>query len=240
MHIRKGHFSSWFDTTLPIYTLASALYALLVRCISVATSCSTLYHGPWLSSNCKSKKFLLSFFVSHTSAFVVPHPLLLSRLIPSFEQEQHSSVQFSCSVKSYFGGPHGLQHLRPPCPSPTLAARSEFMPIESLKPSNHLTLCPPFLLLPLIFPSIMVFSNEAVLHIRWPKYWSFSFSTSLSNEYSGLISFRIDWWDFLVVRVTLRSFLQNYSAKASILWCSAFFVVQLSHPYMTTGKTRFD
>ena len=96
---------------------------------------------------------------------------------------------------------------------------------------------PPLLLLPSIFPSIRVFFNESVLHIRWPKYWSFSFSISPSNEYSGLISFRMDWFDLLVVQGTLMSLLQHHSSKPSILWCSAFFMVQLSHPYMTTGKT---
>ena len=103
-------------------------------------------------------------------------------------------------------------------------------------PSNHLILCHP-LLLPSIFPSIRVFSNESVLHIRWPKYWSFSFSISPSNEYSGLTSFRMDWLDLLAVQGTLKSLLQHHSWKASILWCSAFFIVQFSHPYMTTGKT---
>ena len=111
------------------------------------------------------------------------------------------------------------------------------MSIELVMPSNHLILCHPFLLLPSIFPSIRVFSNESVLHIRWPKYWSFSFSISPSNEYSGLISFRMDWLDLLAVQGTLKSLLQHYSSKASILQCSAFFIVQLSHLYMTTGKT---
>ena len=113
----------------------------------------------------------------------------------------------------------------------------KLMSIESVMPSNHLILCCPLLLLPSIFPSIRVFSNESALHIRWPKYWSFSFSISPSNEYSGLISFRMDWLDLLAVQGTLKSLLQYHSSKASILWCSAFFIVQLSHPYMTTGKT---
>ena len=104
-------------------------------------------------------------------------------------------------------------------------------------PSNHLILCCPFLLLPSIFPRIRVFSNELALHIRWPKYWTFSFSVSPSNEYSGLISFRIDWLDFLAVQGSLKSLLQHHSSKASILQCLAFFMVQLSHPCMTTGKT---
>ena len=104
-------------------------------------------------------------------------------------------------------------------------------------PSNHLILCHPLLLWPSIFPSIRVFSNESALRIRWPKYWSFSFSISPSNEYPGLISFRMDWLDLLAVQGTLKSLLQHHSSKASILWHSAFFTVQLSHPYMTTGKT---
>ena len=112
----------------------------------------------------------------------------------------------------------------------------KLMSIESVMPSNHLILCRP-LLLPSIFPNIRVFSNKSVLHIRWPKYWSFSFS--LSNEYSGLISFRIDWFDLFAVPGTLKSLLQHHSSKASILWCSALFMVQLSHPYMTTGGSVF-
>ena len=110
------------------------------------------------------------------------------------------------------------------------------MSIELVMPSNHLILCRPLLLLPSIYPSIRVFSNESVLCIRWPKYWSFSFSCSPSNEYSGLISLRIDWFDLLEVQGTLKSFLQHHNSKASILQCSAFCIVQLSHPYMTTGK----
>ena len=111
------------------------------------------------------------------------------------------------------------------------------MSTESVVPSNHLILCHPLLLLSSIFPSIRVFSSESVLHMRWPKCWSFSFSISLSNEYSGLISFRMDLLDILAVQGTLKSLLQYHSSKASILWRSTFFIVQLSHPYMTTGKT---
>ena len=111
------------------------------------------------------------------------------------------------------------------------------MSIESLMPSNHLILCRPLLLLPSIFPTIRVFSNESALHIRWPKYWSLSFNISPSNEHPGPISFKMDWLDFLAVQGTLKSLLQHHSSKASILLCSAFFIVQLSHPYMTTGKT---
>ena len=110
------------------------------------------------------------------------------------------------------------------------------MTSESVMPSSHLILCHPFLLLPPIPPSIRVFSKESTLHMRWPKYWSFSFNISPSNEYSGLISFRMDWLDFLAVQGTLKSLLQYHSSKASILRCSAFFLVQFSHPYMTTAK----
>ena len=111
------------------------------------------------------------------------------------------------------------------------------MSIESVIPSNHLILCRPLLLLPSVFSSIRVFSNESALHIRWPKYWSFSFNISPSNEYSGLTSFRMDWLDLLAIQGTLKSLLQHHSSKASVLRHSAFFIVQLSHPYMTTGKT---
>ena len=109
--------------------------------------------------------------------------------------------------------------------------------LRSVMPSNHLILCHPLLLLPSIFPSIRVFSNEFVLHIRWPKYWSFSFSISPFNKYSGLISFRMDWLDLLAIQGTPKSPLQHHSSKASIFWLSAFFIVQLLHSYMTTGKT---
>ena len=113
----------------------------------------------------------------------------------------------------------------------------KLMCIESVMPFNHLILCCPLLLPPSLFPSIRVFSNESALHIRWPKYWSCSFSISPSNEYSGLLSFRMDLLDLLAVQGTLKSLLQHHSSKASILRCSAFFIVQLSHPYMTTGET---
>ena len=136
---------------------------------------------------------------------------------------------------------HGLPHARPPCPSPTPGACSNsFMSIESVKPSNHLVLCLPLLLLPSIFPSFRVFSSESVLHIRWPKYWSFSFSISSSNETSRLIFFTIDWFDFLAVQGTLKSLLQHHSSKGSILRCSAFFMVQLSHPYDYWKSHSFD
>ena len=134
---------------------------------------------------------------------------------------------------SYSFPPHGPQHTRPPCPSPTPRVYSNSSPLSRW--SNHLILCHNLCLPPSIFPNIRVFSNESALHIRWPKYWSFSISPS--NEYSGLISFRMDWLDLLVVQGTLKSLLQHHCSKASILRCSAFFMVQLSHPYTTTGKT---
>ena len=115
---------------------------------------------------------------------------------------------------------------------------TQLMSIESVMPSDHLILCRPLLLSPSIFPSIRVFSNKSVLPIRWPEYWSFSFSISPSNEYSGLISFRMDWIDFFAVLGTLKSLLQHHSSKASILQCLAFFIALLSYPYMTTGKTK--
>ena len=134
---------------------------------------------------------------------------------------------FSRSVVSDPLRPRGLQHARLPCLSPSLGAYSNSKKkantIESVIPSNHLILCRPLLLPPLIFPSIRVFPSESVLCIRWPKYWSFSFSISPSNEHSGLISFRMDWLDLLAVQGTLKSLLQHHSSKASILWCSAFF-----------------
>ena len=140
---------------------------------------------------------------------------------------------FSHSVMSNSLQLHGLQHATFPCPS--LSPR--VMSIDLMMPSNHLIFCCPLLLLPSIFPSIRVFSNESVLHIRWPKYWSFSFSISLSKEIPGLISFKMDWLDLLAVQGTLKSLLQHHSSKASIFRRSAFFTVQLSYPYMTTGKT---
>ena len=137
---------------------------------------------------------------------------------------------FRSSVMSNSLRPHGRQHARLPCPSPSTG----LMSIESVMPSNHLILCHPLLLLPSIFPSIRIFSNESALCIRWPKYWSFSISPS--NEYLQLISFRIDWFDLLAVQGTLKSLLQHHNSKASIL-CSDFFMIQLSNPHMTTRKS---
>ena len=133
--------------------------------------------------------------------------------------------------------PHGLEHVSLPCPTPTPGAYWNSCPLSLWYQSNHLILCHPLLLLPSIFSSIRVFSNESVLHIRWPMYWSFSFNISPSNEYSGLISFKMEWLDLLAIQGTLKSLLQHHSSKSSILRHSAFFTVQLSHPYMTTGKT---
>ena len=147
-----------------------------------------------------------------------------------------SSVQFSCSVvsNSATSWPAARQASLSVTHSQSLL---KVMSIESVISSNHLILCHPLLLPPSIFPSIRVFSNESVLRMRWPKYWSYSFSISPSNEYSGFISFRLDWLDLLAGQGTHKSLLQHHSSKASILRCSAFFIAQLSHPYMTTGKT---
>ena len=160
----------------------------------------------------------------------------ISHLFHSSPYIQPSSVQFSCSVVSDSVQSHGMQHTRPPCPSPTPRIYPNSCPLSWW---CHPTISSsrPLFLLPSIFPGIRVFSNESVLRITWPKYWSFSFNISPSNEYSGLISFRMDWLDLLVVKGPLKSLLQHHSSKASILRHSAFFTVQLSHPYRTTGKT---
>ena len=146
------------------------------------------------------------------------------------------SVQFSPSVVSNALQSHESQHARPPCLSPTPGVYP-LMSTQSVMPSRHLILCHPLFLLPSIPPSIKVFSNESTLPMRWPKYWSFSFSIIPSKEIPRLISFRMDWLDLLAVQGTLKRLLQHHSLKTSILQCSAFFTVQLSHPYMTTGKT---
>ena len=145
-----------------------------------------------------------------------------------------SSAQFSHSVVSDSLQPHESQHARPPLSITISGSSLKLTSIELVMPSSHLTLCCPLLLLPPIPPSIRVFSNESTLRMRWPKYWSFSFSIIPFKEIPGLISFRIDWLDLLAVQGTLKSFLQHQSSKASILQCSAFFTVQPSHPYMTT------
>ena len=145
-------------------------------------------------------------------------------------------IKFSQSVMSDSLRPHKLQHARLPCLSPNPRACSQSCSL-SWWCHTAISSCHPLLFLPLIFPSIRIFSNESALHIRWPKYWSFSFSTSSFNEYSGLISFRMDCFDLFAVQGTLKSLLQHHISKASILLCWAFFIVWLSHPYMTTGKT---
>ena len=158
------------------------------------------------------------------------------RLIYKSQLLSFGSVHFSCSVVSDFATPWTAARQ---VSLSIINSRSLLTPmsIELVMPSNHLILCHPLLLPPSVFPSIRVFSNVLVLHIRWPKYWSFSFSISPSNEYSGVISFRMDWIDLLAVQGTLKSLFQHHSSKASILCCSSFFIVQLSYPYMTTGKT---
>ena len=148
-----------------------------------------------------------------------------------------SSVQFSCSVVSNSFQPHGLVAHQASLSITNFWSLLKLMSIKSVMPSSHLILCHPLLLMSSIFPSIRVFSTESALHIRWPKSWSFSFSISSSNEYSGLISFRIDCFDLLTVQGTLKSFLQHHSFKASIIWQSTLFMVQLPHPYMTAEKT---
>ena len=147
-----------------------------------------------------------------------------------------ASVQFSHSCVLDSLQPHESQEARPPCPSP-FRGSLRLMSIESVIPSSHLILCRPLLLLPSILPSNRVFSNESTLRMRWPKYWGFSFRIIPSKEHPGPISFRMDWLDLLAVQGTLKSLLQHHSSKASILQRSAFFTVQLSHPYMTAGKT---
>ena len=154
----------------------------------------------------------------------------------AFECHQFSSVQFSHSVMSNFLQPHEPKHTGASLSTTNFQSLPKLMSVELVMPSNHLILCCPLLLLPKIFPSIRVFSKESVLHIRWLKEWNFSFSISPSNKYSGPISLRMDWLDLPAVHGTLKSLLQNYSTKVSILWCSVFFIVQLSQPYTTTGK----
>ena len=152
-------------------------------------------------------------------------------------REIEASVQFSCSVVSDSLQPHESHAAHQASLSITSSwSLLKLLSIELVMPSSHLILCRPLLLLPSIPPSIKVFSNESTLHVRWPKYWSFSFSISLSNEHPGLITFRMDWLDLFAVQGTCKSLLQHHSSKASILQHSAFLTVQLSHPYMTTGK----
>ena len=155
--------------------------------------------------------------------------------MPEEQENSFSPFQFSRSVVSDSLQPHARQAS---LSITNFRSSPKLMCIRSVIPSSHLILCHPLLLLPPIPPSIKVFSNESTIRMRWPNYWSFSFSISPSNEHLGLISFRMDWLDLLAVQGTLKSLIQHHSSKASILWCSAFFTVQFSHSYMTTGKTR--
>ena len=220
------------------------LFCFLIICVIMAAFLISFWNfffafTAWLSACGKSPSFW------PISAFDAPSSLRLIisgfkvRDVRLFLTLEHLAVtiQFSCSVVSDSLQPHGPQHARPPCPSPTPRVRSlTLMSIESVMPSNHLILCSP-LLLQLLFSQHQGLSSESALRIRWPKYWSFSFNISPTNEYPGLISFRMDWLDLLAVQGTLKTLLQHHSSKASIFWRSAFFTVQLSHPYMTSGKT---
>ena len=155
-----------------------------------------------------------------------------------FSYYAKESVQFSSVTHLFETLCDPMDCSMPAFPAHHQLSLPKLMSIESVMPSNNFILCLLLFLLPSILPSIRVFSKESVLSIRWPKYWSFSFSISHSNVYSGVISFRIDWFDLFTVKGTLKSLLQNHTSKASILQCSAFFMVQLSHPYMTTGKIK--
>ena len=190
--------------------------------------------GSSLLTLCSSQTVIIPHtFLGYSSLYVV---WTMTSLV---KEPGRGSVQFSRSVVSDSLRPHEPQHARPPCLSPALGLYPNPCPLSRCCHPTicHLILCRPLLLLPSIFPNIRVFSNESALRMRWPKYWSFSFNISPSNEYPGLISFRMDWLDLLAFQGTLKSLLQHHSSKASILQHSAFFIVQLSQPYMTTGKT---
>ena len=207
---------------------------------NTGVSCCSLLQGifPTQGSNpglphCRQILYQLSH---KGSPFICYHSVVHQALLSmEFSRQEYWSGSISSVAQSH-------QTLCDPmdCSTPGFPIHhqlDQLMSIELVMPSNHLILCCPLLLLTSVFPSVRVFSNESVLHIRWPKYWSFSFSISPSNEYSGLTSFRMDWLDLLAVQGTLKSLLQHHVSKASILWYSAFFIVQLSHPYMTTRKT---
>ena len=179
----------------------------------------------------KLPNFLKYVFI--VLVYLKQDPNLKGKFFPSFIEI--SSVQ-SLSHVRLFATPWTAAH-QTSLSITNSRSLPKLMSIESVMPSNYLILCCPLLLPPSIFPSIRVFSNESAFRMRWPKYWSFSFNISPSNEHPGLIPFRMDWLDLLAVQGTLKSLLQHHSSKASILWCSAFFIVQLSHPYMTIGKT---
>ena len=189
--------------------------------VSCARSVQQVLSSVWKDMKEGRIERKISEYIAYSKATFVETSLFLFRVF-----WVHCPVQFSCSVVSNSLQPDGLQHTRPPCPSPTPGVDTN-KSIQSVMPSNHLILCSPLLLLPSIFPSIRVSSNESALRIRRPKYWSFSFSSTPSNEYSGLISFKMDWFDLLAVQGTLKSLLQHHSSKASILWHSTFFRVQL-------------
>ena len=193
---------------------------------------------PSSRTSSSSQHLVLEYLGESDIEWIWNSELVLGASSPLRAKVRHtdSSVQFSHSVVSDSLWPHGLQHTRLPCLSPTARAYLNLCP-RSQWCHPTISSCRPHLLLPSIFPSIRVFSNESVLRIRWPKYWSFSFSISPSMEHPGLISFRMDWLYLLVVQGKLKSLFQHHSSKASVLRHSAFFIVQLSHPYMTTGKT---
>ena len=172
----------------------------------------------------------------HTHTHTHTHTYIYIYIYIRFKIIIHS-VQFSCSVVSDSLQPHEPQHTRPSLSITNSQSSPKLMSIKSVMPSSHLILCRPFLFLPPMPPSIRVFSNESILCMRWPKYWSFSLSISPSNEHPALISFRMDWLDLLAVQGIVKSLLQHQSSETSIIRCSAFFTVQLSHPYMTSEKT---
>ena len=251
--VMPTHFSStswWMATTTHIPISNDIPSATCCQCHSVNLHLPVITHlrKLWLKHPTLQWKSPIlpaqhSSFSSHclhhsVHMFGLPHCQLCSSqnyLNPSlWLQEPISSVQLLSRVWPLW--PHGLQHARPPCPSPTPGVYSNLCPLSQW---CHPTIssCHPLLLPPSIFPSTRVFSNKSALRIRWPKYWSFSFNISPSTEHSVLISFRIDWLDLLAVQGTPKSLLQHHSSKTSIFRCSAFFIVQLSHPYMTIGKT---
>ena len=199
------------------------------------SSWTHFYQSAWVKSCCdtSSTQILVAYKTTGLFFMHTTHPSWTGHIPAPHLPFQFSSVAQLC--------PTLCDPMTAVCQASISITDSQSLPkitsIELVIPSNHVILCHPLLLPPSIFPWIKVFSTESALRIRWPKYWSFSFNISPSNEYSGLISFRVDWLDPLAVQGTLKSLLQPQSSKASILWCSAFFIVQLSHPYKTTGKT---
>ena len=217
-----------------------AQWVVLCECVSLSVmSSSSQPHGKVHSLSLSLWNRFLPFLPVETGAACIPINFLIENGVMAtldFQgSAQFSSVQ-SLSRVRLFATPWTEAH-QASLSITNSQSLFKLMSIESVMPFNHLILCRPLLLLPSIFPSIRVFSNESILHIRWPKYWSFSFSISSSSEYSGLIYFRMDWLDLLAGQRTLKSLLQHHSSKVWILQCSAFFIVQLSHPYMPSGKT---